>query len=143
MRDQECTTDGNHVFNKRDRQIIPSERLYQPDPKFMSAQSPDNAATYARQHQIQILSPLITPTFVDRLYTVGEQYTVIVGQPLQIVTALTVAGYIRTWYKFKVSEVLTKQPHVPMEPLEEFWPPAALLPLGSDELLLSSVGGSI
>ena len=39
--------------------------------------------------QIQILAPLITPTFVDSLYTVGEQYTVIVGQPLQIVTALT------------------------------------------------------
>ena len=53
--------------------------------------------------QIQILAPLITPTFVDSLYTVGEQYTVIVGQPLQIVTALTVDGYIRTWYKFKVS----------------------------------------
>ena len=50
MRDQECTTDGNHVLNQRDRQIIPSERLYQPDPKFMSAQSPDNAATYAGKH---------------------------------------------------------------------------------------------
>ena len=94
--------------------------------------------------QIQILAPLITPTFVDSLYTVGERYTVIVGEPLQIVTALTVDGYIRTWYKFKVSEVLTKQPHVPMEPsLEEVSPPAVLLPLGADEVLLSSAGGSI
>jgi hypothetical protein len=94
--------------------------------------------------QIQILAPLITPTFVDSLYTVGEQYTVIVGQPLQIVTAVAVDGYIRTWYKFKVSEVLRKQPDVPTEPaLEEHAPPAALLPLGADEVLLSSAGGSI
>ena len=93
--------------------------------------------------QIQILAPLITPTFVDSLYTVGEQYTVIVGQPLQIVTALTVDGYIRTWYKFRVSEVLTKQPHVPMEPLEEFSSPAVLLPLAADEVLVPCAGGSI
>jgi hypothetical protein len=64
--------------------------------------------------QIQIPTPLITPTSVDSLYTVGEQYSVIVGQPLQIVTALTADGYIRTWYKFKVSEVLTKQHLFPL-----------------------------
>lgn len=94
--------------------------------------------------QIQIPAPLITPTGVDSLYTVGERYTVIVGQPLQIVTAVAADGYIATWYKFKVSEVLTKQPAVPMEPsLEEFALPAVLLPLGADEVLLSSAGGSI
>src|SRR6516225_581500 len=92
--------------------------------------------------QIQIPAPLITPPGVDSLYTVGEQYSVIVGQPLQIVTALTADGYIETWYKFKVSEVLTKQPSVPVEPLEQY-APAALLPLGADEVLLSSAGGSI
>lgn len=93
--------------------------------------------------QIQIPTPLVTPTSVDSLYIVGEQYSVIVGQPLQIVTALTADGYIRTWYKFKVSEVLTKQPSVPVdEPLEQF-APAVLLPLSPDEVLLSSAGGSI
>ena len=60
--------------------------------------------------QIQIPTPLVTPTSVDSLYIVGEQYSVIVGQPLQIVTALTADGYIRTWYKFKVSEVLMDLP---------------------------------
>jgi hypothetical protein len=34
--------------------------------------------------QIQIPAPLITPPGVDSLYTVGEQYSVIVGQPLQM-----------------------------------------------------------
>src|SRR6516225_3791589 len=85
--------------------------------------------------QIQIPAPLITPPGVDSLYTVGEQYSVIVGQPLQIVTALTADGYIETWYKFKVSEVLTKQPSVPVEPSLEQYAPAVLLPLGADEVL--------
>jgi hypothetical protein len=93
--------------------------------------------------QIQILAPLITPTSVDSLYTVGEQYTVIVGQPLQIVTAVTIDGYIGTWYKFKVSELLTKQPDVPMGPSLESYSPAVLLPLSADEVLLSSASGSI
>jgi len=49
MRDQEGTTDGNHVFNQRDRQIIPSDRLYQPEPKFVSPRVPTPPPTYARQ----------------------------------------------------------------------------------------------
>ena len=38
---------SNHVFSKRDRQIILSDRLCQPDTKFVPAQDLDDAATHA------------------------------------------------------------------------------------------------
>ena len=39
---------ANDVFRKRDRQIIPFDRLYQPKTKFVPAPGPDDAATHAR-----------------------------------------------------------------------------------------------
>jgi hypothetical protein len=76
--------------------------------------------------QIQIPAPQITPPFVDNLFTVRERYTVIVGQPLQIVTSARADGnVITTWYKLKVSEVVTKQPTVHTElSLEQLGSPA-------------------
>jgi hypothetical protein len=95
--------------------------------------------------QIEIPAPQITPPFVDNLFTVGEQYTVIIGQPTQIVTSVAAnRRVITTWYKLKVSEVVTKQPTVPSEPsLEQFGLSAALLPLATDEVLVGVDGGSI
>jgi hypothetical protein len=95
--------------------------------------------------QIEIPAPQITPPFVDNLFTVGERYTVIVGQPSQIVISVAAnRREITTWYKLKVSEVVTKQPTVPSEPsLEQFGPLAALLPLATDEVLVGVDGGSI
>ena len=95
--------------------------------------------------QIEIPPVQITPPSVDSLFEVGERYTVIVGQPVQIVTFVEADGSgILTCYKLKVSEVLTKQPAVPSEPfLEQIGLPAALLPLGPDEVLAPHYGGSI
>jgi len=95
--------------------------------------------------QIVLPAPQILPPFVDNLFTVREQYTVIVGQPLQIVTSVAADGnVITTWYKLKVIEVVTKQPTVASETsLEQFGPPRALLPLGTDEVLVGVDGGSI
>ena len=95
--------------------------------------------------QIEIPAPQITPPFVDNLFTVRERYTVIVGQPLQIVASSTADGNaIITWYKLKVSEVVTKQPTVRSEPsLEQSGPPVALLPLAIDEVLVGVSGGNV
>ena len=94
--------------------------------------------------QIEIPPIQITPPSVDNLFEVGERYTIIVGQPVQIATFVAADGYIETWYKFKISEVLTKQPAVRNQPLlEQTGLPAALFPLGADEVLVGVQGGSI
>jgi len=54
---------------------------------------------------------------VDSLYTIGARYSVIIAQPVKIVTTLRSDGnLIVTWYKLKVTELITKQPSVPQEP---------------------------
>jgi hypothetical protein len=102
-------------------------------------------AKASRRSQIEIVPPQITPPSVDNLFTIGERYSVIVVQPLQIATSVTTDGsVIMSWYKLKISDVLTKQPTVPSKPLiEQFGPPAILLPLGADEVLVGVDGGSI
>jgi hypothetical protein len=102
-------------------------------------------AKASRRSQIEIVPPQITPPSVDNLFTIGERYSVIVVQPLQIATSVTTDGsVIMSWYKLKISDVLTKQPTVPSKPrLEQFGPPAILLPLGADEVPVGVDGGSI
>jgi len=95
--------------------------------------------------QVRIPAVQITPASVNSLFTIRESYTVVVAQPQQIVMAPTADGNgITTWYKLKVSEMVTKQPVVSSEPsLGQLEVPAGLLPIGPDEVLMAMSGGSI
>ena len=50
---QKRTADGDHVFEKGDRKIVPSDRCYQAIAKLIAAQSPDDTANYTSQQTSQ------------------------------------------------------------------------------------------
>jgi hypothetical protein len=94
--------------------------------------------------EIEILAPKITPPGVDSLYVIGDRYSVIIAQPVKILTTLSSDGnLIETWYKLKVSELITKQPSVPQEPPLGQYAPLEILPVGAGEALLPSDAGEI
>jgi hypothetical protein len=94
--------------------------------------------------EIEILAPKITPPGVDSLYVIGDRYSVIIAQPVKILTTLSSDGnLIVTWYKLKVSELITKQPSVPQGPSLEQYAPAEMLPVGADDVLLPSDAGEV
>jgi len=51
--DQKRTADGDRVFEKGYRKIVPPDRFYQPGAKIVAAQSPDNTANYTSQQTSQ------------------------------------------------------------------------------------------
>lgn len=94
--------------------------------------------------EIEILAPKITPPGVDSLYVIRDQYSVIIAQPVKILTTLSSDGnLIETWYKLKVSELITKQPSVPQAPPLGQYAPPEILPVGAGEILLPSDAGEV
>ncbi len=93
--------------------------------------------------QISIPPPAILPTGVDDMDTVAAHYSVLVARPVQTVVSTVESESIETWYKFQIEEIVLRQRKVSTDPIAGLKIPAALLPLASNQSLLTLPGGSV
>ena len=76
--------------------------------------------------------------------TATNLYSLVIAEPVETGSYLANAEEIRTWYKFRLLETLSAKPNVPCgtcPPMPEV--PSAALPLGTDEFVVVTSGGTL
>jgi len=70
-----------------------------------------------------------------------SRYTVVIGQLIEVKSYISEQDSVTSWYKFKVLDNVF-QPAV-SKSLDFIHPPAELLPLNDDEILIPRIGGTL
>jgi len=93
------------------------------------------------ERQILIPGSISANVEVENLDEAFSIYTVVIAQPIEAKSFLDVHDAIKSWYKFKVIETLSKK----APPADTFFgdPPDDMLPLKDNEILVPRLNGTV
>ena len=107
---------------------------------------------YAREAKARGLQRIVIPapsmTYDGAMAGLDEamlDHSVVVAQPIESRSLITGSDLISTWYKFRITDTLSKKKPSPSK-CKECAPPAPpdeMLPLKKDEILIPRVGGMV